>query len=419
MGLKLFSINHRDHDLAAVEVLSPLAQADLETRLTAADSIDGCVVLATCNRIEILIDTPQLDAATSDVRTTLAQATAVGPQPPIQAREYQGEDLITHLCELACGLESMVVGEREITGQLRYAARRARRLETITPALADAIDAALKAARLVEKETGLSGMGRSVAAVALSHVEALIGDYRQATVTLFGTGSYAGAVVTQLQARGCERIFVHSNSGRAQAFAAGRELTAVSNAELGAVLARSDLIISCRGIGSPTVTFNHLQAGMRAQPHRPRPLVILDLAVVRDVDPQVGHIPGVELVDLEAVRSLVPELAPEVTERARAIAREVAGEYQQLQAARLIDPVIVSMRRAVQELVEDELAHLPKRALEAADVERALRRLTNRILHHPTIAAKAAGAAGSAADFVAALELLTGINSDTSMKEKL
>lgn len=417
MGLKLFSINHRDHDLAAVEVLSPLAQADLEVTLKQVGGIDGCLVLATCNRIEILIDSPDLEVATNRVRASLAQATAVGPQPVIRAREYEGRELIIHLCELACGLESMVVGEREITGQLRYAARRARRLQTITPALADAVDTALKAARLVEKETGLSGMGRSVAAVALTHVEALIGDYRQATVTLFGTGSYAGAVVTQLQARGCEQIFVHSNSGRAQAFAAGRELTAASNEELGALLARSDLIISCRGIGSPTVTFDHVSAGMRAQPHRRHPLVILDLAVVRDVDPQVGQIPGVQLVDLESVRSLVPELEPELTARARAIARAVADEYQDLQAARLIDPVIVTMRSAMQNLVEDELQHLPKRALDAVDVERALRRLTNRVLHRPTTAAKAAGATGRAADFVAALELLTGITSDTTVKE--
>lgn len=422
VGLKVFSVNHRDHDLAAVELLSPLAQADLELQLQAAPMIEGCVVLATCNRIEIMVDTADAEAATKHLQLLFAQAAAAAGKPPAQPREYQGRALITHLCELACGLESMVVGEREITGQLRYAARRARRLNTITPLLVDALDTALKAARIVEKETGLSGMGRSVAAVALTEAEKLVGSYPHTTVTLFGTGSYAGAVVTQLRERGCENIYVHSNSGRAQAFAAGRGLTPVDSKHLAGVLANCDLIISCRGIGQPTVTYQHVKTGLHQRSVGPRqeggrPLVILDLAVVRDIDPRVGQIPGVELIDLQTVCDCVPQLQPEITARARELANSVAEEFLRQQAARLIDPVIVSMRAQMQTLVENELQQLPQRQLTPADVERALRRFSNRLLHHPTTVAKVAGATGKAEEFVAALELLTGIKQDAMVKE--
>ncbi|MDO5721980.1 MAG: glutamyl-tRNA reductase [Actinomycetaceae bacterium] len=417
MGLKLFSINHRDHGFAVIELLSPWAQADLELRLVEAGAIDGCIVLATCNRLEILIDTPDPETATRNLYQLLPAPAAPGADF-VAPREISGAEVISHLCELACGLDSMVVGEREITGQLRYAARRASRLKTITAPLADAVDTALKAARIVEKETGLSGMGRSVAAVALNHVEDIIGDYRTATVMLFGTGSYAGAVVTHLQARGCKNIYVHSNSGRAQAFAQGRGLKPVDNRELGRVLGACDLVVSCRGIGAPTVTFDHVSTHVARRPET-HPLAILDLAVVRDVDPRVGELPGVRLVDLETVRHLVPELEPALTQRARELAAQVAAEHQQRQAARQIDPVIVSMRSAAEQLVAEELQHLPNRQLSAADCERALRRLANRILHTPTTVAKTAGAQGQAEQFIAALELVTGIEAPSETKEPM
>lgn len=437
MGLKLFSINHRDHDLFAVEQLTPLIHDEVERDIIKLDGVNGVVVLSTCNRIEILLDVAE-DAAANHVRKMLAaprssrnvrevrdaQATSGGglegdamPSTAlVNPREFSGIEVVKHLSLLACGLESMVVGEREITGQLRHSAKRAERRDTLSAPIVAALDTAFRAARQVERETGLSGMGRSIAAIALNHAEQFIGDYRDVTVTLFGTGSYAGAAVTQLKERGCRNIYVHSASGRAESFANGRGLRVARNEDLGRILAKTDMIVSARGTGSPTVTLDHVRAGMVERVGDPS-LVVLDLAIVRDVEPAVAQIPGVTLIDLDTVRSLVPKLEPMKTTRARHIVAQMVKEHEAHEAARVIDPVIVQMRGLVSGYIAQEMANLPQRDLDRADVERALRRLTNRLLHHPTAAAHAAGANGLTNEFIDALEMVTGISFDSEEEE--
>ncbi|MDO5049110.1 MAG: glutamyl-tRNA reductase [Actinomycetaceae bacterium] len=459
MGLKLFSVNHRDHNLRAVEQLTPRIHDDLERDLRAAHGVRGSVVLSTCNRIEILLDVDEdasADRAIEGLFDGLASPADVTPgeiapgeiapgeadssasepdgvrlssdaAPPaasevgahaglggasqlalVNPREFNDIEAVRHLSYLASGLESMVVGEREITGQLRHAQHRARRRDTLSPAISEALDAAFKTARKVERETGLSGMGRSVAAVALDHAAQFVGDYADANVTLFGTGSYAGATVTQLKERGCRNIAVHSASGRAEAFARGRGLRVVKTEDLAEVLAQTDMIVSARGTGSPTVTTKHVKAGVDAR-EPGRPLVVLDLAIVRDVEPEVANIPGVTLIDLDTIRSLVPKLEPAKTARARQIVGSEVDAFEKRTAARALDPVIIQMRTHLNNYIDQEMAHLPQRELGREDVERALHRLANKLLHHPTIAAHAEGARGNADEFKAALELVTGM----------
>lgn len=415
MGLKLFSVNHRDHDLYAVEQLTPLIHDELERDLIEIDGVNGAVVLSTCNRIEILLDIDE-DAAAKRVTQMFQSEPTVEPSSALKtAREFDDIEVVQHLSSLACGLESMVVGEREITGQLRHALKRAERRDTLSAPIASALDTAFRAARQVERETGLSGMGRSIAAIALDHAEQYVGDYRDVTVTLFGTGSYAGATVTQLKERGCRNVFVHSASGRAESFAKGRGLKPVTNEDLDQVLADTDMIVSARGTGSPAVTSQHVRKGTESR-QSGSGLVVLDLAVVRDVEPEVAQIPGVTLIDLDTVRGLVPKLEPMKTTQAYSIVDQVVAEYEQRESARVIDPVIVEMRAQISDYISQEMASLPNRELQEADVERALRRITNRLLHHPTTAAHQAGARGEADEFIASLELVTGMSFDNEQE---
>lgn len=413
MGLKLYSVNHRDHDLAAVECLSPHIEGELEKELIAHPGVNGVIVLSTCNRIEITLDVDEDALADQLIENILPKADGTVAVKP---REFSGIDVVYHLSSLACGLESMVVGEREITGQLRHAQRRAEMRDTMSAGIITALDTAFRAARKVERETGLSGMGRSIAAIGLDHAQKTLGSYEDATVVLFGTGSYAGAAVTQLKARGCKNIYVHSASGRAEAFARGRGLKAINNEELGPVLAKTDMIVSARGTGSPTVTSKHVRSGM-AQRADGQGLVVLDLAIVRDVDPEVAQIPGVTLIDLDTVRSLVPELEPMKTTRAERIVAETVAAHERREASRIIDPVIIELRAHIADLITDEMASLPQRPLQRSDVERALHRITNRLLHHPTTAAHRAGARGEADTFIDALELVSGLNFDNEEEE--
>lgn len=413
--MKVFSFNHRDHALDVIERLSPLAQDDLEVTLRQIPGVRGAVVLATCNRIEILVECDPDAAPSRDAETAIADLLAaplVGtPLAGERARTYEGEAVIDHLCTLACGLESMVVGEREITGQLRHALRRAERNHTTSGATTSAINWALQTARIVERETGLSGMGRSVASVALDHAASLLPAWSDVTVTMFGTGSYAGATVTNLIDRGCRKIYVHSRTGRAKSFAHGRGLTAVtSDEQLQGALARTDLIVSCRGLGSPTVTTEHVATHVRDGHHR---FVVLDLAVVRDVDPQIAQFDGITLIDLETVRSLVPDLAPERTERARQIVSEEVRGYLWKENERQLGPTIHALDNYMRTLVDEQMRRLPERPLRPDDVEKALNRMARKILHQHTTAAHTASAHGQAGQFMQAVRMLTGVSSET------
>lgn len=414
--LQLFSVNHHDHDLAAVEALSTLAHGDLEHRVCALENVDGALVLDTCNRIEVLIDTTDASATAESVQHLFSVYLSNKGATDVTATRYDGEHVITHLFELACGLKSMVVGEREITGQVRHALRRAQREGTSTGRIIDSIDSALRTARIVERETGLSSMGRSVASIGMDQAGQLLNDFADITVTMFGTGSYAGAAVTQLKDRGCHNIFVHSSSGRAELFAHGRGLTPIRSDQLADTLVQTDLIVSCRGIGSPTITADHVRERMNGFAHKQ--LVVLDLAIVRDVDPSITEIPGVHLIDLEAIQASVPELSPERTARAHEIVDEQVALFLNNQQARTLDPAIIALREITAELIDHEMSMLPQRELTSDDVRKSLHRLSNRMLHRPIMAAHAAGYTGTQEEYVQALSRLTGLEVSYDVNEE-
>lgn len=380
MGVKLFSINHSVHGLKAVEILTPLAQNNLEKRIFKAVFIQGVLLISTCNRIEILVDTTDTVAAETYIENIIYRELATVGESPIIPKQYEGKDLVLHMCQLASGMKSLVVGEREIAGQMRYSVRRARRIGTISAPISDIMDTAFRAARQVELETGLSGMGRSIATIALDHAAQIIENYPQAKVILFGTGSYAGAVVTQLHNRGCKKIFVHSQSGRAREFAHGRGLIPIESHDLEKTIKQVDMVVSCRGIGAPVVTVEHIRSGLR-QRSSDKPLIILDLAITRDIDPAVAELANVEFIDLSRIQLLVPDITPQLIARAQQITIEIAQRFIREQEARVADPLIITMRQKAEKILLKELAKLPKRPLNSDDFEKALRHLTHALLH--------------------------------------
>lgn len=494
--IHLLSVDHRAHGLDAVARLGAATARMGPDLLRAVPGVRGAVVLATCNRLALVLDADagaggaasgpdpgveRGDAGPADSGSApgpadsgapaLARAVAAfldarapgsaapdapgpgvsadapvpgaagaAPAPdtapgPLVPSAWSGPDAVAELFATAAGLESMVVGEREIAGQLRRAATVARAEGTLTAELDRALSHASAASRRVAGSTRLAGTGRSVVAVGLDLAADRLPPLGSCRVLLVGTGAYAGATVTALHERGARDIGVYSRTDRARAFAAGRGLRAVSDAELPGALALADLVITCRGLGAPVLTRELVATSLRlrrraepAPPDRPaepaprierrggrtgpagRPLVVLDLALRRDVEESVGRLPGVALIDLAAVQRAVPEAEAAQVRAARDIVAREAEAFDRAGLARRMDPLICSLRERVEALVEDELARLRPRygMVDVEDAARALRHLAARILHHPTVAAHRAGREGREGEYLAALELVLG-----------
>jgi glutamyl-tRNA reductase len=354
--------------------------------------VEGLVTLATCNRLEFIIDSPKVPEA--HLRLRLARELDAQPEWAV----YEGEEALTHLFRVASGLESMVVGEREITGQLRRALKAAQKTDDASGILTSVINAALHTSRRVSAETRLQKSGRSVVSVGLDMTG--ITDWEEQRVLLVGTGSYAGAVVSALRQRGAGAILVHSTSGRAAGFAARHSIAPAT--DLNSALEKATLVLTCRGSATPVVTTAHLRDTA--------PTVLLDLSLQPDVDPAVAALPGITLLDLAAIQAAIsPTWAADSAHAERIVAEGVSDISGRL-ASRAADPAVASLRATMLRIVDEEVARLPQgRALTVEDCALALRRLTTKLLHTPSTRARDAAAEGRIADYLAAMEELYGI----------
>ena len=252
MVLLSLAASHRELDLSVLERLSSDVHAVGRELVAASPSIAGAVVLATCNRFELYLDVD--DAAHAPEARTAVAATVA-----LHLHAMTSTDAAGHLFAVASGLESMVVGEREIAGQVRRALTTARKDGTTTSALESLFQAASRVSRAVDARTGLGSTGRSVVGVALDIAERDLADWPSVRCVLIGTGSYAGASLAALKARGCREVRVYSPSGRAAPFAAARGVAAVpADVELADQLAEVDLVVACSGAAGAGLTVDAL-----------------------------------------------------------------------------------------------------------------------------------------------------------------
>lgn len=390
MTFSVFSIQHDRHGLPEVERAS-IALVDAQAWLSSAPQVRGAVVLRTCNRVEVMFDS---DRPHNELRSLVNQHFDV---PPMW-QTFLGEKALVHLFRVASGLDSMVIGEREIAGQLKRALQDAKAGGHTSLLLTIVIEEALRTSRKVANHTGLEAAGRSVVSVGLDRLH--IDDWESERVLLVGTGSYAGAVIAALRARGVRHITVHSSSGRGAEFAETHEL---SHAEcFHGALAGATLVVTCRGHGGFAVTRQAVAA-------LGRDLRLLDLSLIRDVDPAVAELPGVTLVDLSVVQDAVqPEWAADTASAELLVEAGVAEALTKLRS-RVVDPAVVSLRETVMALVEDEVQRLPSRDLTHDDATRALRRLATRLLHVPSSRARLAAEEGRTEAYLEAMAELYGI----------
>ena len=408
MTIHVLSADHRYAPLDDIARLS--GAADLgPTLMRSLPHARGVMVLRTCNRVTIYVDAPaSADPHTIKDAVERELATASHAQrEDVHLRHLWGRDGLVDLFSTAAGLESMVIGEREIAGQMRRAARTAWEDGTLSCDLGRAAERASATSRRVATETGLAGAGRSVVAVGLDMAAAHLGPWADASVLIVGTGAYAGASVSALQALGASEVSVYSTSGRAREFAQGRGIGWVSAADLPAALEHADLVVTCRGLGSPVLTRDMAAAS--------GPTVVLDLALMRDTESSVASLSNVTLIDLPTIQASVPAADADALTRARAIIDEEVSSFERGLGARSMDPVVRHLRSRVFRIVEEEINRLGEGPLSTEDAARALRHLAARLIHNPTVMARRAGEESQQERYLEALGVVLGIDETALM----
>ena len=403
MTIHVLSADHRYTPLDDIARLS--GATDLgPTLMRSLAQVRGVMVLRTCNRVTIYIDAPASadpHALQDAVERELATASGT-PRAEVQLRHLWGRAGLVDLFATASGLESMVIGEREIAGQMRRAARTAWEDGTLSCDLGRAAERASATSRRVATETGLAGAGRSVVAVGLDMAADHLSAWEHTRVLIVGTGAYAGATVSALNALGASDVSVYSTSGRAREFAQGRGIGWVDAAGLPSALERAELVITCRGLGSPVLTRDMAAASGRT--------VVLDLALMRDTESSVASLPNVTLIDLPTIQASVPTADADALERARSIIDEEVSSFERGLGARSMDPVVRHLRSRVFRIVEEEIDRLGDAPLSTDDAARALRHLAARLIHNPTVLARRAGEESQQERYLEALGVVLGID---------
>ena len=389
------------------------------------ECVQGAVVVATCNRFEAYVDMdePVTAAVAVGVEATLS---AIEAATGVPASELEGSytvlgggDVAEHLFSVASGLESVVVGEGEIAGQVRRALTESRNLGTTSGELERLFQRASEAQRGVKNSTAIGRAGRSLVRLGLELADSRIADWSTQRVLLVGSGAYAAATVAALRDQGAEDISVHSPSGRAAKFAAKHGLRAVSAETFPTAVAHADLVITCTTsehhvVSAATFAAGRTAAESAAAPagcpvdHSGRRLVI-DLGLPRNVDPDVATVPGVDLLDLETIRLHAPLEELQATDAARDLVRDAARRFASVGERKNITPAVVALRAHVFGVLDAEVARVRARGDEGGQTEQALRHLVGVLLHTPTTRAHELAESGRADDYVSALSALFGI----------
>ncbi|MBO9577825.1 MAG: glutamyl-tRNA reductase [Microbacteriaceae bacterium] len=398
------SVSHRTTGFDLLDRLSAATADDAAAELLGRDTA-GAVLLSTCNRVEAYADVEAGAEAQATARIVRRFAAAAG----LSAEEFQanamvasGPEALQHLFAVTAGLESLAVGEDEIAGQVRRAYDAARVAGATTPALDRAFQRASKVSREVRSATELGRQGRSLVQFALDLAGHRVTDWRAARVLVVGTGNYAATTIAGLRALGVADIAVYSKTGRAGTFAAKYGVTA--RGDLAGAIAAAEVVITC------TRAYTVAPADVPADGAR---RLVIDLGMPRNVEPGVGELPGIELLDLQliALHADLPELAPATPEAAaRRIVQSATGRFT---AEQLAAPAIVALRRHIFDALDAEIERAESRAATpeaAAAATEALRHLAGVLLHTPSERARDAAAVGGIADFEAALAVVYGID---------
>lgn len=381
------------HHTAAVELLERLSVSVDETppvlaALGAQPHVNEAVVLSTCNRVEVYAVVSAFHGGLAEIGAVLA-ARAGLDVAALAGHLYVHYDTeaARHALRVASGLDSMVVGEAQILGQLRDAYGISAERDSAGRFLHELMQQALRVGKRVHAETGIDRAGRSVVTAALDLVPGGVAGRRALVI---GAGSMGALALATLARRGAGAVLLTNRGAeRAQRLAALHGATPVDFAELTTVLSTVDIVVSATASPGPVLTEAVVRAAQLARGGAP--LAILDLAVPRDVAAEAADLPGVTLIDMARVGAQAMA-APSLTDQEAAeviVAAEVDAFLTWLRGAE-VAPTVAALRARADSVVESELSRLVQRRPDLtddqrADVAHAIHRVVQRLLHQPTV----------------------------------
>jgi glutamyl-tRNA reductase len=394
MHLFLLGVSHRTTPVELRERLD-FATRGLDAALTALSvrpATSEAVVLSTCNRSELYVACDEVAAARADLLSFLAEYHGL-PSDDMTPHLYErvDADAAQHLFRVAGGLDSLVVGEPQILGQVKDAFAAATDGRTVGPVLNKVFPWSFTVGKRVRTETGLSEGAVSVSFAATALARKIFGDLTGRTVLVVGAGEMGKLTAQHLQAQGVGRMLITSRTlAHASALAASIGGAAVPWGELTTSLAQADIVITATGATLPILTRTQVEAVMRGR--RNRTLFLIDIALPRDVDPAVGDLDSVFLYNIDDLQAIVQEnltrRAGEVS-RAEAIVTDEVKKFEAWLSARGAIPTVVALRQRFEairrnelERLQPKLAGLPPEA--RSRVDEITRLLVEKLLITPT-----------------------------------
>jgi len=379
--------SYRTADLSTLERLTIAEDAvpGLLAKLVSQPYVGEAVVLSSCNRVEIYAAVSGFHGGLGDICNVLSEASGI-PATELAGHLYvhYDEAAVQHSFRVSAGLDSMVVGEAQILGQLRDAYHAATEADTAGRLLHELMQQALRVGKRAHAETGIDKAGQSVVTAALEVASAELGELAGTSALVIGAGAMGALSVATLTRAGVGSVRISNRSAaRSDRLAEAYGAVAVPFEELDAALHAADLVITATAATEPVLTRARLEAA--------GPLVVLDLAVPRDVAPDAADLPGITVIDIDSLASSRRAL-PAAAETA-AVEQIVTGEVEHflgwLRGAD-IAPTVAALRTRAEDVVAGELRKLYARRSEftdeqRADVSRTLHRVVQQLLHSPTV----------------------------------
>ncbi|WP_326562388.1 glutamyl-tRNA reductase [Micromonospora sp. NBC_01796] len=398
MNLLVVGASYRTAPVATLERLS-VSTADLPRildRLLAQTYIGEAVVVSTCNRVEIYAAVSGFHGGLGDVCAVLAAEAGCSPADLANhLYVHYDEAAVEHVFRVATGLDSMVVGEAQILGQLRDAYHVATEADAAGRQLHELMQQALRVGKRAHAETGIDQAGQSVVTAGLEiAANRFGGSLSDRPALVIGAGAMGALAVATLTRLGLGSIAVtNRGADRASRLAEAYGATAVAFDDLTVALSTVDIVVTATAAIEPVLTRETVAAALarRAANGSATPLVLLDLAVPRDVDAAVAELPGVLVVDIDRLAADLADgpVATDAAAVADIVTSEVAAFLTWLRGAEVV-PTVAALRARADEVVTAELRRLAQRRPDLTDEQRAdvahtVHRVVQRLLHSPTV----------------------------------
>ena len=428
MSVLVVGLSHKSAPVATLERAA--VSGDTLTKLlrdvVQAEPVAEAFVVSTCNRVEVYADVDRFHAGVTSICELLARHCGVPSHELTQYLYVHYEDrAVSHLLAVAAGLDSMVIGEDQILGQVRSAVKLAAEHGTAGRVLGELGQLALRTGKRARAETGIGRAGLSLLSAAVELAATSLGPagpdaLAGRDVLIVGAGSMSALAAATAARSGAASIVVANRTREhAERLAASVSTTVTTTvtrtaglADLPAALAAADVLISCTGAAEHVITHDMVSAALTAR-KAPAPLVIMDLAMPRDVEPAAASLPGVVLIGMDQLSGHATAIRDDDVAAVRAILEAELAAYQSAVDAARVAPTVVALRAKAAKVVDAELARLAGRlstdglsghALD--EIAQTVRRVVDKLLHAPTVRVKELAGSPGGEEYAAALRVL-------------